>query len=237
MRRRTTFPIAAFLLLLAFFAQATPVKKSSSGLCHSHESAYYDRTQNFTPYSSVTACLQSGGRLLGGHTVRAGELVDQEYERSRFGHGWADVDNDCRNSRMEALIEQSTSSVRFASNRKCRVVSGRWISPYTGDVIYEASKMDVDHVVPLQWAWERGADLWHQEKRERFANDPVNLWSVEVSLNRQKGAKGPDTWMPPSGKCQYVSRFSRVLKMYGLRPSVQERQAIDKLRAHHCYSG
>ncbi|MGM0953782.1 MAG: HNH endonuclease family protein [Pseudomonadota bacterium] len=56
--------------------------------------------------------------------------------------------------------------------------------------MHDASKIDIDHVVPLKWAWQHGANKWTKEKRERFANDPRNLWSVELSLNSQKGAKG-----------------------------------------------
>lgn len=236
MERHTKVLFVVSLLLLGFSVQATPVKKSSSGLCHSFGSAYYERTLHFTSYSSVKACLRSGGWLSRDQSVSSGEHTNDEYERSQFGKGWADADRDCRNSRMEALIEKSTSPVRFASRRQCRVVSGRWISPFTGDVIHYASKMDVDHVVPLKWAWERGAQRWHQQKRERFANDPVNLLSVELSLNRQKGAQGPDAWIPPSGRCQYVSRFIRVIKIYGLLPSAMEDQAIESLQAHHCRS-
>ena len=44
--------------------------------------------------------------------------------------------------------------------------------------------MGTKHVVPLKWAWDHGADTWSRDKREKFANDPVNLWSVELSLNR-----------------------------------------------------
>lgn len=39
------------------------VKKSKSGICHDATSAYYSRTTHFTPYSTMAACLASGGRL------------------------------------------------------------------------------------------------------------------------------------------------------------------------------
>lgn len=92
--------------------------------------------------------------------------------------------SDNQNSRAEALIATSSTTVRFATDKNCRVVTGRWISPFTGNVIQNSSDIDIDHVVPLKWAWERGAIGWSQAKRERFANDMVNLWPVELSLNR-----------------------------------------------------
>ena len=108
----------------------------------------------------------------------------QNYDRSAFGHGWDDTDGDCQDSRAEALIAISTTPVRFATGKRCRVVTGRWISPFTNQVVQNASDIDIDHVVPLAWSWDRGAGQWSREKRERFANDPVNLWPVEASLNR-----------------------------------------------------
>jgi hypothetical protein len=39
------------------------VKKSTSGLCHEKGTQYYDKTQQYTSYDSIDACLASGGRL------------------------------------------------------------------------------------------------------------------------------------------------------------------------------
>ena len=39
-----------------------PVKKSKNDICHAKGSTYYSRTKTFKPYSSMDACLKSGGR-------------------------------------------------------------------------------------------------------------------------------------------------------------------------------
>lgn len=39
------------------------VKKSNTGICHAKGSTYYNQTKNFTAYSNVDDCLNSGGRL------------------------------------------------------------------------------------------------------------------------------------------------------------------------------
>ena len=39
--------------------------------------------------------------------------------------------SDNRNSRAEALVASSTTKVRFASDRGCQVVNGRWVSAFT----------------------------------------------------------------------------------------------------------
>ena len=171
---------------------AETVKKTSSGICHPPESSWYERTEHYTAYDSVEACLEAGGRLpkgltlasLSGRQTRSGGR--KEYTRSAFGHDWDDADGDCQDSRAEALIATSTTTVRFADGDRCRVTTGRWISPFTGNVIQNSSDIDIDHVVPLKWAWERGADEWSSVKRENFANDPVNLWPVELSFSKDQ---------------------------------------------------
>lgn len=214
------------LLILSGGASAETVKKTSSGICHPPASSYYERTKNFRPFDSVEACLASGGRLpkrlADKRSTSSPQVTSQSYERSAFGHGWDDADGNCQNSRAEALIATSSTTVRFATDRECRVVTGRWISPFTGNVIQNSSEIDIDHVVPLKWAWERGARGWSQAERERFANDMVNLWPVELSLNRSKGARGPNDWLPPSGQCGYVARFLRIVKQYDLQPASSE---------------
>lgn len=205
---------------------ASTVKMSASGLCHPLQSSWYDRTQKYKPFNDLQACLKAGGRLPQGVALNGREegpeAASRQYQRSAFSHGWDDADGDCRDSRAEALINASTTPVRFANERGCRVVTGRWISPFTGEIIQNASNIDIDHVVPLAWAWKRGAKEWPKEKRERFANDPVNLLPVEAGLNRSKGAKGPDEWLPPAGQCGYVARFIRIMKLYSLTPSQNE---------------
>lgn len=210
---------------------AGTIKKTSSGICHPPASSYYQQTQNFRAFDSVEQCLASGGRLpkvlAEGYATQSTSPSPGSYELSAFGHGWDDADGDCQNSRAEALIATSSKTVSFATDNRCRVVTGRWISPFTGNVIQNSSEIDIDHVVPLAWAWERGASNWSDTRRERFANDERNLWPVEASLNRSKGARGPDEWLPPSGACAYVARFSRLTKVYKLEPRPKEADWIN----------
>ncbi len=189
-----TFLLLMFLagFSLSVTADAAVVKMSNSGLCHPPQSSWYERTKNYQAFESLEACLASGGELpqgvsrvsLKGSQEQSGER--QDYERSAFGHGWDDADGDCQDSRAEALIATSTTQVRFADNKRCRVVTGRWISPFTNRVIQNAGDIDIDHIVPLSWSWERGASEWSQEKRERFASDLVNLFPVELSFSKDQ---------------------------------------------------
>ena len=220
---------AAFLFSVTpatAYAQTPSVKMSNSKICHDTSSPYYERTKNFKAYGSITACLDAGGRLPKGQVApsvrRSSEFSSSsEYSRSAFS-GWIDEDGDCLNTRHELLLELSTGPTTKSSDG-CRVVRGKWNDPYSGSVFFDSSKMDIDHLVPLAWAWRNGASSWSESERDRFANDPINLFAVSASLNRSKGAQGPDSWLPPNEKfhCQYVTRFYRVLLKYEFPEAVR----------------
>lgn len=139
-----------------------------------------------------------------------------DYSRSAFG-SWIDEDSDCQNTRHELLIERSAQPVQFKTSKGCLVTLGEWISPYSNATIHNAKSLDADHVVPLEWAWRKGAWQWSKETRKRFANDPENIELVELGLNRSKGSRGPDEWLPPANQCEYVQHFKRIAVEYGLK--------------------
>lgn len=144
------------------------------------------------------------------------EAQKASFDRSQFGD-WSDLNNDCLNTRHEILRDQSVSAAHFSKD-KCYVVRGKWRDPYSGKDYIDPSKLDIDHLVPIKWAWDRGAQDWDPQQRDDFFNDKSNLFVVESSLNQRKGAKGPDEWLPPSQdfRCSYVTRFIRVSKKYEL---------------------
>lgn len=221
-----------FAILSSLPANASgTVKKSESDICHSVESPYYERVKNFEPFVSVEKCLASGARLPRGMSEQAdnakAEATEkaERYDRDSFG-GWADADGDCQDTRAELLIEHSTGQVRFASGKECRVVAGRWISMFTGDVIYDAGNVQIDHVVPVAYAWSRGAANWSKELKVQFYNDPRNLVVMESGLNSAKGPRGPTEWMPPAAECQYLARFARIVRIYELKLARSEASEI-----------
>lgn len=80
------------------------VKLSSSGICHDENSSSYDRTRNYTPFNSIEACLESGGRLPKGYSIKTepdSSSDNSEYSRSQFGHGWADLNGDCQDAEQK----------------------------------------------------------------------------------------------------------------------------------------
>lgn len=156
------------------------------------------------------------------------------YDRSLF-RGWADSDGDCQNTRHELLQSLSTGIVTLAANN-CTVTRGKWIDPYTGQTFTLAKDVEVDHLVPLKWAWDRGAHSWMEGKRIEFANDPANLFVVAARVNQSKAAKGPNEWLPPSSsfKCQYMLRFLRVVQKFDLQVPAVEMKEMDRLKEEVC---
>ena len=247
MRKFPSFLFAALFLLSASLfgvAFADVVKQSNSGICHDEASAWYKRTKNFKAHGSMEACLGAGNtRAYKGYSGSARSVSGigtasgngaTSYDRELYDH-WIDADRDCQNTRHELLQELSTGQVIFNA-KGCSVVHGRWNDPYTGIVFTTAREMDIDHMVPLAWAHAHGANQWDARKRREFANDRVNLFAVQASANRSKGAKGPLDWLPPNKEfhCQYVTRFHRVVQTYGLTYTSYEAGKMQALRTRVC---
>ena len=139
------------------------------------------------------------------------------YNRALFKH-WIDADKDCFDTRVEVLIAEAKTWPKFKS--RCKVTTGEWFSVYDNQTITDSSKLDVDHLVPLQEAWQSGADQWSNKKRQDFANDLSegnSLIAVTLGTNRAKGSKEPQNWLPTSSYvCQYLIDWVDVKKRWGL---------------------
>lgn len=141
------------------------------------------------------------------------------YNRKEFKH-WDDEDRDCRNRRAEILKEHSLTKVKYRKSKRgyCTVESGKWNDFYFPEVHTQASKVDIDHVVPLKNAWDSGAHAWAKAERETFANDPLNLVITNRKYNRQKGAQTPLTWAPIDRDyyCKYLNLWIKIKRKYQL---------------------
>lgn len=168
----------------------------------------------------------------------------EPYDRDAFGEAWADVDGNGCDTRNDVLARDLAEVVFRADSDGCIVRSGRLDDPYTGRAIAylrgEATSdaVQIDHVVPLSYAWRHGASSWSAGELEGFANDPLNLLAVDGPANQQKSDSGPGDWLPPDAAyaCAYVERFAAVLARYGLTVAPADHDTMARVAAD-CTAG
>jgi hypothetical protein len=155
------------------------------------------------------------------------------YDRTRdFGPAWSvDVDRNGCGTRDDILRRDLT---KVQLRGKCTVVAGVLADPYTGRTVTftkaKAAEVQIDHLVPLGAAWERGARDWPQATRERFANDPGNLLATTGSANQSKSDRGPAEWLPRAAyRCAYAVRWVRVSAAYRLALTPADKASLTSL--------
>ncbi|MDN4521290.1 MULTISPECIES: GmrSD restriction endonuclease domain-containing protein [Mycolicibacterium] len=164
------------------------------------------------------------------------------YARDLFGDTWtddvtvADGHNGC-DTRNDILRRDLVGTAIKQGSNGCAVLSGTLHDPYTGTTVEfrrgpdTSAEIQIDHVVALSDAWQKGAQQWDMLKRRNFANDPVNLQATVGSVNQRKGDGDAATWLPPnrSYRCDYVSRIVDVKAEYGLWVTQAEHDAIARI--------
>ena len=184
---------------------------------------------------STTATVRPGTAVTTLASLRvAGRAPKTGYDRDRFGQAWADTDRNGCDTRNDILRRDLTAITLKAATRGCLVLEGKLKDPYTGSTIRfvrgvsTSSAVQVDHVVALSDAWQKGAQPWSTAKRTAFANDPLNLLAVDGPTNARKGDGDAATWLPPrkAGRCAYVARQVAVKHRYGLWVTSAERDAV-----------
>lgn len=154
------------------------------------------------------------------------------YSRKQFGDGWGKIDG-C--STREVILARDLADEKL--DDKCRVQSGRLDDPYTGKTIQfqrgkeTSQRVQIDHVVALSDAWQKGAQQLPREEREKLANDPLNLLAVDGPANQAKGDGDAATWLPANKpfRCQYIERQVAVKRRYRLWVTSAEKDAMMRI--------
>ncbi|MEU5844242.1 DUF1524 domain-containing protein [Rhodococcus sp. NPDC047139] len=164
------------------------------------------------------------------------------YDRDLFGQAWSDDvsvefgGNGC-DTRNDILRRDLVDIVYKPGTRDCVVASGTLDDRYTGTTIAftrgqdTSSAVQIDHVVALSDAWQKGAQQLDAGTRADFANDPRNLQAVDGPANQQKGDGDAATWLPPNRayRCTYVARQIEVKAIYGLWVTQAEHDAMARV--------
>ena len=155
------------------------------------------------------------------------------YDRDDWKH-WVDEDKDCQNTRHEVLIEESLAKVAFKTDRKCQVATGEWFDPYTGETVTDATRLDIDHMIPLKNAHNSGGWAWDKSRKAAFANEMSyadHLVAVTASANRKKGARGPEEWKPTNRGywCDYAIDWVQIKTDWDLSATKAEWGALEEM--------
>ncbi len=176
--------------------------------------------------------------------VVKGRAPKTGYTRAEFGQAWTDDvnvpegHNGC-DTRNDILRRDLTAITARPGTRDCVVLTGTLVDPYSGETIdfvrgeKTSPAVQIDHVVALSDAWQKGAAQWDEAKRTDFANDPANLQATDGPTNQKKSAGDAATWLPPNKayRCTYVTRQIDVKARYGLWITSAEKDAMARVLA------
>ena len=150
------------------------------------------------------------------------------YNRDLF-KAWIDADSNGCDTRAEVLLVETL--IKATTRNTCTVSTGSWVSVYDGITVTDASKLDIDHFVPLAEAWVSGAYAWPNDKKVRYGNDlgyGPSLVAVTASSNRSKSDSDPAKWMPTNRAyyCDYAATWVAVKWRWSLTVDTLERRAV-----------
>lgn len=163
-----------------------------------------------------------------------GRAAKTGYTRDEFGSGWATIGGDC--DMRNVMLKRSLTDLEVDSD-ECTVLRGTLQDPYTGKSIpfirgsSTSSDVQIDHVVALSDAWQKGAQALDFTDRVLFANDPLNLLAVDGRANQEKGDADAASWLPPNRffRCQYVARQIAVKSEYKLWLTEAEKATMKRI--------
>ncbi|NLE82429.1 MAG: DUF1524 domain-containing protein [Rhodococcus sp.] len=186
--------------------------------------------------SAEAALAQLNSLAIKGRAPKTG------YDRDLFGQSWTDdVDvagghNGC-DTRNDILQRDLVDITFKPGSGDCAVQTGTLHDSYTATTIpfvrgaNTSSEVQIDHVVALSDAWQKGAQQLDTRTRENFANDPRNLRAVDGPANQQKSDSDAASWLPPnkSYRCEYVAAQVDVKAAYNLWVTPAEHDAIERV--------
>ncbi|MFD4467235.1 DUF1524 domain-containing protein [Rhodococcus sp. NPDC058505] len=241
-------------------ASESPTMTATTAALDSTTAVTRPTTPTAAPTTTTTAPATSAAAAAGpgsggsGDAVAALALLDTlavkgrapktGYERDLFGQAWSDDvsvaggHNGC-DTRNDILRRDLIEVELKPGTRGCVVLTGVLPDRYTATTIPftrgsdTSSAVQIDHVVALSDAWQKGAQQLDAPTLRNLANDPRNLQAVDGPTNQRKGDGDAATWLPPNReyRCTYVARQIEVKAAYGLWVTTAERDAMARVLA------
>ena len=156
------------------------------------------------------------------------------YDRDLFSDGWGNISGcDTRNF----ILKRDLTLITWRSGENCMVATGKLVDPYTGKTIKfvrgvkTSLAVQIDHVVAVSDAWQKGAQQISSKARYSFYNDPLNLLAVDGPTNAIKGDSDASAWLPPNKgyRCSYIARQVAVKLKYKIWVIEAEKAAMKRV--------
>jgi hypothetical protein len=220
-RRRHRILIALFVALIS----AGWILLSNSWQAHHHQA---------TPSTSSTTSSASLATTALASLPVKGRAPMTGYSRQQFGGDWATVGGcDMR----EHILGRDLTDIQYRSTSDCTVLGGTLTDPYTSKTIAfrrgvgTSNAVQIDHVVAIGDAWQKGAQQLTAAQRKALYNDPLELLAVDGPANEQKGDGDAATWLPHNKayRCRYVARQIAVKQKYHLWVTAAEHDAMARI--------
>ncbi len=193
---------------------------------------FIPNSSTYAPSAPIGPVNSVAGKALETLAVK-GRAPKTGYAREQFTNGWNNtLTCDVRNEILQRDLEAET-----LGPDNCIVLTGSLHDPYTNKVIQftrgetTSDDVQIDHVVAISDAWQKGAQQLIYAQRNAFANDPLNLLAVDGPTNLKKSDGDAATWLPPNKtyRCEYVARQVAVKIKYTLWVTQAEHDAIARV--------
>ncbi len=205
----------------------------------SYEQIFVQAENEGEDYAAVPVTAESADAKLAIEVLELLEVKGRApktgYNREEFYKNWPTIDG-C--SLRQRIIRREFGETAVLDG--CNVVAGEYDEPYTGQHLEFSSReeiskgVQIDHVVALSDAWQKGAQYMSVETRYAMATDSLNLLAVDAAANGKKSDGDAATWLPSNKqfRCQYVARQVSVKYKYALWVTQAEKEAISRVLAN-----
>ncbi len=165
-----------------------------------------------------------------------GRAPQTGYSREMFSDDW-DYYNGC--DVRNRILARDLVQYNYRYDSYCIIENGILEDPFTGQVIAfqrgirTSLDVQIDHVVALSDAWQKGAQQLSGYQRFMLYNDPLNLLAVWGPANGQKSDSDAASWLPSnkSFRCSFVARQIAVKVKYQLWVTQAEHDSMGRVLA------
>ena len=165
-----------------------------------------------------------------------GRAPQTGYSREMFSDDW-DYYNGC--DVRNRILARDLVQYNYRYDSYCIIENGILEDPFTGQVIAfqrgvrTSLDVQIDHVVALSDAWQKGAQQLSGYQRFMLYNDPLNLLAVWGPANGQKSDSDAASWLPSnkSFRCSFVARQIAVKAKYELWVTQAEHDSMGRVLA------